>query len=536
MEETTLLHLEPIVPPKNSPILTSEERALIEACANTPNRYTAYKIPEDHRLLIKKIIVMGDSLSDRGTLFKRMLFGIIPMSLVSGLHKTSPDGRFTNGLTWGDFFISSLGGNFEINTTKHRLHTGHLGNDDISDALISADRQIKHHKHKKNSVPKKRYALCEDDIINGEKKRMGPKLIHNSDEFELDNNRTIIYHGNRWARTYAEGGLMAYDYRCQITTNIKKFFTRSVLSTLEDKRKELVAFDKSHNVSAQEKQETIVIEWSGANDLITVNDGPTKKDSDKAIAARINNIRKLIEAGYKHFVLFNLPDLGLTPRFQARSQKERDNAVECSAYFNQQLVKAAAELAKKHPYCVIKVFDIDTPFKEMYKKPQEYGFDPAKLKQPYTKSDEFVNSKGLSPAKGFLFWDDVHPTADAHAWLGSKFYDEITKSFHFVEPNSKTHPLSALSEQEILARYRESYAVQLKQDKGRFLGGIRTRTHIDFEKASLREVIHHGLSGGNRTKNTLKNLGFFDQNNKPVMDIPALAKVVLEDRRAAQSK
>ena len=66
----------------------------------------------------------------------------------------------------------------------------------------------------------------------------------------------------------------------------------------------------------QIKIKTLVIEWSGANDLITVNLHPNIKTAQRAVNARIENIEKLIEQGYQHFVLINLSDLSLTPRYQ----------------------------------------------------------------------------------------------------------------------------------------------------------------------------------------------------------------------------
>ena len=55
----------------------------------------------NNRKKITQLIIMGDSLSDRGTLNQRKLFGLIPMSYLSGLSSKSPRGRFTNGFLWG---------------------------------------------------------------------------------------------------------------------------------------------------------------------------------------------------------------------------------------------------------------------------------------------------------------------------------------------------------------------------------------------------------------------------------------------------
>src|SRR3990167_11264202 len=61
------------------------------------------------RSLIEDIVVIGDSLSDRGAMAARRLMGVIPMEVLSGLSSKSPDHRFTNGLVWTDYFASMFG-------------------------------------------------------------------------------------------------------------------------------------------------------------------------------------------------------------------------------------------------------------------------------------------------------------------------------------------------------------------------------------------------------------------------------------------
>ncbi len=49
-------------------------------------------------------------------------------------------------------------------------------------------------------------------------------------------------------------------------------------------------------------------------------------------------------------MLFNLPNLGLTPFFQQEGKdEERSNAEECSNYFNEQLAKTCKQLAEDYP-------------------------------------------------------------------------------------------------------------------------------------------------------------------------------------------
>lgn len=166
--------------------------------------------------------------------------------------------------------------------------------------------------------------------------------------YNLDNDLKVNYLGYTFARTYTEGGLAAHNYRWLPTSSLSRFFTRLILPTLEEKFDKIKEDDKKAQLTAQDKAETLIIEWSGANDLITVNERPSIAEADRAIAARIKNIEALVKQGYQNFVLFNLPDLSLVPRFQAASADERNNAHQCSVYFNTKLQEACKALSCAH--------------------------------------------------------------------------------------------------------------------------------------------------------------------------------------------
>ena len=363
---------------------------------------------------IRQLVVLGDSLSDRGTLDKRKLLGFIPLSYLSGLSKKSPKGRFTNGYLWGDYVSATTAEEFAIGHVRKELNLNHdaRSNADISDEFLT------------NSALRK----------------------ENQDAFSLNNDRHVLFKGARFARYYCEGGLTSYDYSKDFTFDPTIEFPRLILSTLEKKRDELFADDKKYHVSKLEKSETLVIEWSGANDLVTENEKPTHTEVDKAVNERIKNIEKLIQNGYRNFVLFNLPNLSYTPRFQAKNKKEQDNASECSEYFNVQLAEKCKELNKKyqdlHIPINLSVFDIATEFEKIYKNPEQYGFEKAKLRSPYTSSAEFEKNKQnpeyekdqISPSEGFMFWDDIHPTADMHNLLAVQFKEHYSTVYEFMSP------------------------------------------------------------------------------------------------------
>ncbi|AUH73834.1 SGNH/GDSL hydrolase family protein [Legionella sainthelensi] len=364
---------------------------------------------------ISRIVVLGDSLSDRGTFDKRKLFGFIPLGDFYEVGFDAPRGRFTNGFVWGDYFVTAIIEDFEIDYVRKKLKINHdpRGNADVADAILANDLNI---------------------------------LKKNEKAFSLNNDKHILFKGERFARFYCEAGLTADDYTRQFTINPKYEFLRLILARLEDKRKQLSDEDKKYKITEQEKSETLIIEWSGANDLLTVNAEPTLIEADNAVNARIANLEILIQQGYRNFVLVNLPDLSLTPRFQAKTRKEQENATKCSEYFNDQLADKAKQLIEKYKDLNIplnlSIFDANTPFKKIYNHCEEYGFDKEKLKSPYIDSEEFKqNQKNpeyqqqhISPAEGYMFWDEIHPSMDMHSWLAVMFKETYNKIFKFIPP------------------------------------------------------------------------------------------------------
>lgn len=349
--------------------------------------------------IIRHIVTMGDSLSDRGTLAKRKLFGLIPMGELIGLSTKSPKGRFTNGFTWDDHFAATLSADFVI---EHQEKKHFLDSTDVSDAVI-------------------------DGGLNS--------IIHAEDK--LDSDTRVYYKGREFVRNYNEGGLTAHDYSDHLTLDLPTLFKREILATLSSKRQELFDDDEALKTTLARKLETLVVEWSGANDLITVNSEITDKEADDAVKARIDNVSALYAAGYRNIILFNLPDLSLTPRYQTEKQSEAGTAHAASVYFNIELRHACNKLKKIHPDLFLDIFDVCTPMKDIYNHPEANEFDPLKRTLAYTDSDEFKEYDGISPAPGFMFWDDVHPSATVHAMLAEKFNEKYQPVFQFAPPRPK---------------------------------------------------------------------------------------------------
>lgn len=406
--------------------------------------------------IIRYYLSIGDSLSDPGQMDHRKLFDIIPMDGFSGLKGKSPDGAFTNGYTW----ITNLG-----------------------------------------------EEITEQELLDNLNKK---KSIKNEDDY-----KRIELDGQDILRYYDEGGATSYNYSGALTTNLKMsdglvnnlklVGTRAIVSNLEKKRKLILADDKARGISSQHKAETLVTEWSGANDLITANEKPTEDEVRDAVDARIKNVEKLIEVGYRHFALFNLPDLSLTPHFQ-RLPDQKDNARIMCELFNNYLKESIEKLNDKYKECTISVFDVSTAFSDAYKKPEEYGLDPQKLKSPYLESDDFKKSKTKGKddpeADTYTFWDDKHPSARVHKILADKFAEQYAEEYTFSAPH-----------ESLVAVFRENYGQRFLDDKNGAFGFFRRSNLNNYltKELNLETILVHALyQGGKRTRSVIENLGWIN--------------------------
>ncbi|AWN73623.1 hypothetical protein A6J39_015280 [Legionella anisa] len=360
---------------------------------------------------IEKIIFLGDSVSDTGKMYRRKFFpGLRGHNIVPALNK-SPLGAFTNGVAWPWHFAHVIMARTSIKKIQEEEGLPIAGNNtDCGHALISKKKYFDFHrkaiKHSKN----------------------GDKILYNGQEVFIN---------------FAEGGATAFDYSSTFTPNISKLGARQIVSSLEKERTKFLK-DEKNNVSESEKKKVLIVEWTGANDLVTVNKKPTKKIVDNAVNARIHNLKELIGNGYTNFVLVNLPDISQTPRFQEKSAKEQETIRKLVTYFNTQLQEKCDELKKLHPEACISIFDAAGAFKKISDNPEHYGFNKAKRAQQYLKSDTFKENKNdincqkahISPASGYMFWDGLHPSADMHAALAEEFYEHCNGLFDFELPES----------------------------------------------------------------------------------------------------
>ncbi|MEM8946541.1 MAG: SGNH/GDSL hydrolase family protein [Planctomycetota bacterium] len=163
--------------------------------------------------------------------------------------------------------------------------------------------------------------------------------------------------------------------------------------------------------------DALVVVFAGANDLFFGQTNPTVPVSNL-----VNDIERLIAAQTRNLLVMNIPLLGLTPRFnQNPTEAATMNAL--SVDFNTQLAAELDGLEASHTDVNFYRLDIAALISDGVANPASYGLsnvtDPA---APGLESGQvFYNSNNIvSNPHEYLFWDDIHPTAAAHAVLAQQ--------------------------------------------------------------------------------------------------------------------
>lgn len=447
---------------------------------------------------ISRFVVLGDSLSDRDTLEKLWKYGL-PMRLLSGLSWLSPDGRFTNGLVWDDALAAKLASELLIReqTAKRTGATFASTSADIADAILAKTSKLHH-------TEQSAYSLDDDQFV---------RFKQHEDFF----------------RTFAEGGLTAHSYKGTLSTSPTRFVTRFLLSTLEAKRNLLFADDAKHQYGPIHKAQTLVLEESGVNDLITANRAPSDKEVDLLITARINNIREMIKHGYKQFMLFTLPDISKTPFYQNTGPVRQEQAKACIDRANQRLSIELASLRAEFDDETYRfeLFDLHGLFNQVYDNPKAYGFDPKKLNEPYTESVDFRADKAhLHDKHGHLFWDILHPSGHMHEIAAERVLDKILKTFELldVSEHEQSDKAQDIDETHLIDAFHIAYQQAWQRDQSQTGWFYRPQSNLkDSDMESLEQLFHHALAdGGARSKQVMIELGWINQAGNCVSTLPTI--------------
>ena len=185
---------------------------------------------------------------------------------------------------------------------------------------------------------------------------------------------------------------------------------------------------------------TIYIVWIGANNYLALPD-----DEDKAVADVNDGIEQELELlasrGAKYIAVANLPDLGRIPAANDFESKEKFSII--SHKHNQELERRIANLKAKYPHVTWPILDAYSEMTKMLDNPANYGLTnvtdtcyEAAYEEDQKPSVRAIIAASASPkpelvrgaCDGYLFFDPVHPAAQAHKIMANYVKQTLAES------------------------------------------------------------------------------------------------------------
>lgn len=170
---------------------------------------------------------------------------------------------------------------------------------------------------------------------------------------------------------------------------------------------------------------TLYVVWVGANDLLNQLDGGSGNET-QYVNTIISQMGRLRGAGARQFMVPNLPDLGLTPRFNA--SPDAAAATAASLAFNSALASALDAMESSDPSLTLFRLDIASAFNEIASDPWAFGLVNATSPAApgLSVGDSSYDTSQIVPnPHEYLFWDELHPTAAGHSILGQYVMSSI---------------------------------------------------------------------------------------------------------------
>ena len=148
--------------------------------------------------------------------------------------------------------------------------------------------------------------------------------------------------------------------------------------------------------------------WGGANDFLTL-DSPI--DAAENVAG---HVQTLLLAGAEHILVPNLPNIGLTPFANIAGVATESQFF--SAVFNASLESLLNDLIVSFQSANIVQFDTFSFFEDVVNYPNSFGF---------LNAQDGCLLVACTVPENFVYWDDFHPTTQAHSVLAAAFANAI---------------------------------------------------------------------------------------------------------------
>lgn len=206
-----------------------------------------------------------------------------------------------------------------------------------------------------------------------------------------------------------------------------------VLFTLN---REIDTYLLAHN--GQADADSLFVVWIGGNNYLGLPD-----DQEETVSDVINGIEKgvkrIIQAGGKHILIINMPDIGVTPL--ARELEAPEAFTRYSDLHNQRLAASVQTLRQAYPQVQWVYFDAHADFKETLKNADQYGFNnvhdtcyDAMVKAPSSQlvfkiASSLQRRSDIDPeaCAQYFFFDLLHPTQQVHAIMAGHIRQALDK-------------------------------------------------------------------------------------------------------------
>lgn len=161
-----------------------------------------------------------------------------------------------------------------------------------------------------------------------------------------------------------------------------------------------------HLQAPREAGHVLHVVYGGGNDLIAAALDPAgARAVDAAASALADMLTALAERGATDILVPNLPDVGMTPAARGRPTAALAHAAGLTRRFNARLDTMLTEIEGRFPVRLHRL-DVYAMAERARRDPSSFGFANVTTPCAY-----------LPSCEGHLFWDGVHPTAQAHARL-----------------------------------------------------------------------------------------------------------------------
>jgi outer membrane lipase/esterase len=151
---------------------------------------------------------------------------------------------------------------------------------------------------------------------------------------------------------------------------------------------------------------TLYIIYGGGNDLLAAVGHPHAQSMvDTAVTALQGIVNDLAARGARDILVPNLPDVGITPAIRGQGRRAVEDATLLTNRFNTR-VEAVLEARTHDPSLRVHRLDVHALGERVRSDSASLGF-----------TNIATPCNHQSGCEGYLFWDGVHPTTQAHRRL-----------------------------------------------------------------------------------------------------------------------